>query len=384
MSIRTSIREADALIIGGGPAGAATACHLARRGASVALFEQSSAPSHKVCGEFLSVEAVAYLQELGIAPQTLGALPICGVRLSTKTITVAAELPFRAFSLSRRRLDEELLTLANRYGAKVQRGHRVDSLTLQSGEWQATLADGSTFRARSAFLATGKQDLRGFRRPQIEGQEFVAFKMYWHLTQREEKQLREWVEVFLFPGGYAGLQMAEDSMANLCLLIQRRVLHRFNGDWMPLLTWIQQYSRPLAKRLEGATPLLARPLAVSSIPYGLLRASSDEGLWLLGDQTAVIPSFSGEGISIALHSAKIASALYAGGETPDRLASLLHRQLLRPMVVARVLAKLMMAAPDLAILARTWPHSLRCIACHTRIPRVALETRAESDFAPHC
>ena len=71
----------DAAIIGGGPAGAAAACLLARAGRSTVLFEREAGPRHKVCGEFISVEAAAYLTALGLDPERLGALPIHHVRL---------------------------------------------------------------------------------------------------------------------------------------------------------------------------------------------------------------------------------------------------------------------------------------------------------------
>ncbi|MEO8799183.1 MAG: FAD-dependent oxidoreductase, partial [Polyangiaceae bacterium] len=46
-----------ALVVGGGPAGAALAIKLARAGKDVVLLERDPVPAHKVCGEFLSREA---------------------------------------------------------------------------------------------------------------------------------------------------------------------------------------------------------------------------------------------------------------------------------------------------------------------------------------
>lgn len=72
----TSARKADVAIIGGGVAGAAAACHLAAAGKSVVLFEKEGVPRHKVCGEFISAEAQAHLDILGIDHADLGAAPI--------------------------------------------------------------------------------------------------------------------------------------------------------------------------------------------------------------------------------------------------------------------------------------------------------------------
>lgn len=370
MPVQQFKTDVEAMVIGGGPAGAAAACHLARQGRTIAVLEQSVAPQHKVCGEFLSQEAAGYLQELEIEPESLGAMPVHGVRLSAGKRIIATDLPFPAWSITRQRLDEELLMKAARCGAQVLRGHRVESLDYLRGVWSATLSERPPIQARDAFLATGKHDLRGHKRPQRVQDDFVAFKMYWRVSPLQQNLLHGWVELFLFPGGYAGLQLTEDFDANLCLLIRRKVLHRCNNDWSALLGWIMQYSEPLAERLDGATPLLARPLAISSIPFGLLRSRSDAGLWLLGDQAAVIPSFSGDGISIALHSAKAASVLYGNSGTPGSLAQLLHRQLRRPFFWAGLIGKLMTAVPDLAVLAEMWPKCLGYIAAQTRIPQM--------------
>ncbi len=58
----------------------------------------------------------------------------------------------------------------------------------------------------------------------------------------------------------------------------------------------------LGARLDGANCLNDRPLAITGLPYGHMAWDSG-GLWRLGDQAAAIPSFSGDGMSIALHSA---------------------------------------------------------------------------------
>ena len=56
----------DAVVIGGGPAGSATALMLARAGWSVAIVEKSRFPRPKVCGEFISATTAPLLAELGV------------------------------------------------------------------------------------------------------------------------------------------------------------------------------------------------------------------------------------------------------------------------------------------------------------------------------
>ena len=60
------MRIFDALVIGGGPAGAATALRLAQGGWSVALVEKKTFPRRKVCGEFISATSLPIMKSLGI------------------------------------------------------------------------------------------------------------------------------------------------------------------------------------------------------------------------------------------------------------------------------------------------------------------------------
>jgi menaquinone-9 beta-reductase len=366
------LHKPDALIVGGGPTGAALGIRLARSGRAVELVEQTTGPHHKVCGEFLSREAVAYLETLGLNLRTLGAVPIHGVRLAARRRTIAAcDLPFSALSLTRRALDETLLALAAQAGANVIRGCRVDSLDPSKTGWTAQLANGEIRHASAAFLATGKHDLAGHRRPPGAQNDLIAFKMYFQLAPAQQHALHGWVEILLFPGGYAGLQMVEENHANLCLLVERKTLRACGNHWQEFFAYLVRSSDALAERLESAQPLLAKPLALSFIPYGLLSSSSPSGLWRLGDQAAVIPSFSGDGISIALHSARLAADLYATGAPSAGFAHQLHRELRHSVQLATTLSRLMIAAPALAHAARLWPTLLRLIAAHTRIPSAA-------------
>ena len=70
------------LVIGGGIAGAALAIQLSQSGQKVTLVEKTAGPHHKVCGEFLSHEALGYLAGLGIDLVRHGAVPITTVCLA--------------------------------------------------------------------------------------------------------------------------------------------------------------------------------------------------------------------------------------------------------------------------------------------------------------
>ncbi|MGB7189489.1 MAG: FAD-dependent monooxygenase [Acidobacteriaceae bacterium] len=364
----------DALVVGGGPAGASLATLLARGGRSVEVIEKTSTAHDGLCGEFLSGEAIRYLRTLDVDPDALGATSIHNIRLAGSRRLGECALPFTGMSLTRRILDEALLNAARNAGAKVTRGARVEALRREHGEWVARLANGEERRARSAFLATGKHDLHGWPRPAGKQPGLIAFKMYFRLAHGKESAIADRVELVLFPGGYAGLLLLPNGTLNLCLLAQQSVFQRLGSRWPNLLDHIQSSSPCLADSLQGATALLEKPLALSSIPYGHLRSAAPEGLWRLGDQAAVIPSFSGDGISIALHSAFLAASYFLDGRGANDFQPHLAAQLRRPLQAATLISRLMIGVPSLARGARLWPGMLGSITQRTRIPKAALLT----------
>jgi flavin-dependent dehydrogenase len=367
-------RRHDALVVGGGLAGAALARQLAAAGRDVLLLERQPGPHDKVCGEFLSGEAVSYLRRLGVDPAALGALPLESLAIAGRGEARRCRLPFPAFSLSRRRLDEALLAHAAAAGAVLRRGAGVRALERQGAGWQARLEDGSRVQAREAFLATGKHDLRGWRRPPGRQPDLLGFKLHLRLARQQAMALGRGVEIGLFPGGYAGLQPVEGGRANLCLLVRRGAFAALGGQWPALLAAITASCPHLARRLSGAMPLWERPLAIAAIPYGFVQRGSD-GCWRLGDQAAVIPSFAGEGMSIALHSAHLAAACHLRGED----AAAFQRSLagdVGPLVArATLLSRLLVRPSGQALLlgaARALPFALSTAASLTRLPRHAL------------
>src|SRR5581483_6739870 len=139
----------ETLIIGGGPAGAACAAHLADAGHEVMLIERTSSPHHKVCGEFISIETQAALARLGIDAAGLGAVAIDELSVFTTRRSVHAPLPFRALSLSRYRLDAALLSRAAESGAAIERGVAARHVAREGQGWQVRCDGGQTIRCRN-------------------------------------------------------------------------------------------------------------------------------------------------------------------------------------------------------------------------------------------
>ncbi len=354
------------LVAGGGLAGSAAACRLAQAGIPVTLLERERGPAHKVCGEFLSGEALLDLAALGIDPAALGAAPITGMRLVHRRRVAESRLPFPAASLSRRVLDEALLQRAAQLGAEVRRGVRV-----LHARGTALDTDAGACSAPCLFLATGKHDLRGLARPLRKPPEpLIGFKMHFTLRPAQQAALSGHVEVILFAGGYAGLQMVEGGTANLALLIDRARYQAMGQSWAALLEALSREPH-LGTRLDGASACWERPLSTFRVPYGFVhRGAEQAGVFRLGDQAAVIPSFCGDGMAIALHSARLAAEAVRAGTGADSYHRAMRRAVAGPVRLASGLSRL--AKPHavrsaMVAGAQLWPGLTGQVARRTRV-----------------
>jgi menaquinone-9 beta-reductase len=376
-------RSIPHVIVGGGLAGCMVGLKLAAAGREVVLLEKQSEAHDKVCGEFLSAEALGYLRRAGVDVQAAGAHSIERVRLHSGRKSVDARLPFEALSLSRRVLDEMLMEKAEAAGCEVRRGTFVEKLVRATDGFMIQVRGGETIHTQNVFLATGKHDLAGENRPGGAHRGLVGFKMHWRLAPRQTDVIRHAMELFLFRDGYGGIALVENEIANLCFVIDEERMRKLEG-WPGLLGAIREECPAVGQILDDATPCWRKPLAISPIPYGYIAKTSD-GMWRVGDQAAVIPSFTGDGMSIALHSAELASEMFLSGRSPDEYLGRLHDDLRAGMRFATALSRVMVTAagrlfaPAALSIA---PGAISWIAERTRIPSRALPRTAASAGTP--
>ncbi len=331
------------------------------------LLERDAGPQHKMCGEFISGEAIASLRGLGIDVAAHGAAPIAAMRLVHRERVAESRLPFAAAGLSRQVLDEAVLARAIALGAEVHRGVRV-----RAAGAAAVQTDQGELVAETVFLATGKRDLHGMaRKPRRPLRELIGLKIHLRLAPAQCRAVRGCVEVVGFDGGYGGLQLVEHDTANLCVLVDAARFPAGASGWEGMLALLAGSAPHFARRLDGAVPLFDRPLTISRVPYGYVyQAGGAGGPFRLGDQAAVIPSFCGDGMAIALHSGQLAAEAVLRGED----AAAYHRRMRQdagpPVRLADRLYRMSADARLRSLLveaARLWPGLLRTLARRTRV-----------------
>ena len=318
----------QAVIIGGGLAGGAAAARLSMLGATPIVLEREDAPHDKICGEFLSVEASAHLVALGFDATRLAGARIDRVRLHAGHRQAEARLPFVATGLTRRSLDWALLDHAENLGAVVRRGVGVRHVDGDTAITAEGAVDGRL------VLATGKHELRGQPRdPRGTIDDLIGFKQFFKATPALAAALAGTVAITAFDGGYAGLQRVEGGRLNLCLLVTRARFRDLGGNWPALFATLLE--EPGLALLGDAEALLAKPLTIAGVPYGYLAPQRPgDALYRIGDQAAVIPSFCGDGMAMALHGGRLAADMMVAGATPTGFRARLHADVARQVRLA--------------------------------------------------
>ncbi|PJB72799.1 MAG: FAD-dependent oxidoreductase [Alphaproteobacteria bacterium CG_4_9_14_3_um_filter_47_13] len=337
------VEQYETVIIGGGPAGCATAILLAKAGSAVTLLEKEPHETHKICGEFLSWEAVHYLTRLGLDLKKMGAHEITDMRLIRGGAIIETPLPRSAWSISRRALDQALQNKARAAGANIKYDYHVSSLSRDEKAWSMQ-TNQNTLKAQTVFMANGKHELRGWSRDE-SGSGLIGFKMHFQLAPAAFDNLKQHVEIILFKGGYAGLEPIENDLANLCFLIEKETYIQCGKSWESVLEWLTAQSAPLAGALNKAKPQWDRPLAIFDIPYGYVYdgKNAPDNLYRLGDQMAVIHSFAGDGMAMALHSGFAAVSAYISEVGCATYHAQIYKDMHRPVRNAQILSKIVLS-----------------------------------------
>jgi flavin-dependent dehydrogenase len=325
-------RRADALIVGGGPAGAAAAIALAKAGIAPDLLERNAGPREIVCGGFLGWDALAALARLGIDSGALGARPITRLRLLAPDREVEAALPRAAAGLSRRTLDSALLAAAEEAGARVRRG--IAARSADPPRRSVRLDDGGEAQGEVLLVATGKHELRGAARDRDTRDDPVGVRTAFVPSPALARALDGIIELHLFEGGYAGLLLQEDGKANLCLSAARRRL-KADGSIEALVASLAGEHPALRSRLGDKG--VSGWTAIAGIPYGWRAGTTSEHVYRIGDQAAVIASLAGDGIAIALASGRAAAEAIVGGEGAAAFQAAFSARAARPIAVAETL-----------------------------------------------
>ena len=293
----------DVLIVGGGLAGLTSAIHLSRAGLHVTVVEKHPYPRHKVCGEYISNEVLPYLQWLGADPAVLQPAQIDRVCISAVSgKMLETPLPGGGFGISRYTLDQFLMQQAVNNGCEILEDTVTDILFVDNSFIIRTVEHGALL-ARFVLGAYGKRATLD----QQLGRTFLKERSPWlavkgHYSGTFPDGL---VALHNFPGGYCGVSKVENDIINICYLVNYESFKRFKN----IETHRQEvlHKNPHLKQIfQNSQPLFERSLTISQISFAE-KAKVDQHILMTGDTAGLIHPLCGNGMAMAIHSAKIAS-----------------------------------------------------------------------------
>ena len=293
----------DVIIVGGGLAGLTSAIHLSTRKKRVLLIEKNEYPKHKVCGEYISNEVLPYLNSLGINPINEGAKQITKVQISTtKSNLIKGELPLGGFGMSRYFLDNLLVKKAHLNGVQILKD-TVDSIHFKKDSFTITTKSSGVFQSKITIGAFGKRsslDQKMKRKFIQKKSPYLAVKI--HVKGVFPENL---VALHNFKGGYCGVSKVEDNAINVCYITEYRSFkkHKNITDFQEQVVFKNKHLRKIFKE---SLPVFEKPLTISQVSFQTKKPVEDH-IIMCGDTAGMIHPLCGNGMGMAISSAKLAS-----------------------------------------------------------------------------
>jgi menaquinone-9 beta-reductase len=312
----------DALIIGGGPAGATTALLLAEAGWTVAIVEKKCFPRRKVCGEFLSATNLPLLQKLKLADFYLAS---CGpevqrVGLYASDTILTSNMPRGDCSrgngraIGREHLDSRLLERAVSAGATLWQPFTAKTLQQKENLFTVTISAQEkvdVIKARLVVIANGSRErqITESSTRTHKPSDLLAFKAHF----RHSLLPSDLMPLLAFPGGYGGLVHSDNERVTLSCCIRRDVLQRIRYQ-QPGIAAAEAVFNYIIATCRGVREVMVGAkregnwLAAGPIRPGI-RPRYAKGLFFVGNSAGEAHPIVAEGISMAMQSAWVLSEI---------------------------------------------------------------------------
>jgi flavin-dependent dehydrogenase len=314
----------DVIVVGAGPAGAATTLLLTERGLSVLLLDRARVPRRKICGEYLSPETVRLLDRLGVLKMldAAGAVPLAGMTITapdgTRVVgsyrTVGPWRPYRehALGVSRTTLDAILAERVRSLPVDFREQVRVTDVVLEGRRVVGVRALDRehrplTFRAPLVIAADGRASVVAHRLGCRQPHRHRRMALVTYASGLEACGGRG--EIFVDPPDYSILNPLSPDRVNVSIVVPLEHASPWTGRLETFFEARVKQIPYLARRLAGArreAPVVALgPLAFRVSP------PAHDGVLLVGDAAGFYDPFTGEGIFTALQGAELAAPVVA-------------------------------------------------------------------------
>lgn len=292
------------IIVGGGLAGLIASIDLTRSAVPCTVIEKKNYPFHRVCGEYISNETVPYLKSLDAYPEVISPSLINEFQLTSVSGHFAnLSLDPGGFGISRYALDHFLYQKAKSLGVEFLTGQEAESISLEDEVFHVQVGD----KALQADVVIGSFGKRS-RLDSTLGRGFTQ-KRSPYMGVKYHIRLKDFpphlIALHNFKNGYCGISPVEDGIVNLCYLS-----HSSNLKESGSISRMEEtvlFQNPFLKRIfQDADFLFEKPETISEISFETKSPLHDHIL-MAGDAAGMITPLCGNGMAIAIHSAKIVS-----------------------------------------------------------------------------
>ena len=331
--------DADVIVVGGGPAGSATAYYCAQAGLSVLLLEKATFPRDKICGDGLTPRAVRELALMGVSTReedgwirNQGLRVIGGGHRIELAWPELSSYPSYGLAKSRMSFDQLLVEHARSAGAKVLEGTAVTGPVIdeRSGRVIGVTAkpvddkgrrsgEDVTFRAPVVVAADGVSSRLATavgREKRDDRPMGVAVRTYFTSPRHDDAWMESHLELWdgepgrskLMPG-YGWIFALGDGTVNVGLGSVSSPAHATKVDYKDL------FERGMANapaEWEFTPENQLGPVRGAALPMGFNRKPLyARGLMLVGDSGGMVSPFNGEGIAYGMQAGRGAAQAIA-------------------------------------------------------------------------
>ena len=296
----------DAIVVGAGPAGSATALLLARSGARVLLLDRARFPRDKPCSEYLSPETTRVLERLGG-----GVLEAVAASSHARLTGMKVVAPSGAsmigrfgterfsFALPRTRFDAILRDAAEAAGAVVREGVKVEDLVYDRGAVGGVVAK-ETYRAPVVVGADGLRSIVARRCGGVRTSPPRRVAFTTHVA--DVAGVEDLGEMHVGPAGYVGLGPIGGGVTTVALVVPVRGMKR-RPDFFRALEQFPGLAGRFDPRRMVRDILATGPFA----QWSRRPVAPGGGALLVGDAADFFDPFTGQGIYSALRGAELAA-----------------------------------------------------------------------------
>jgi geranylgeranyl reductase family protein len=324
--LSTSRRRYDAIVVGGGPAGAVMGWALARRGIRAVILDRAHFPREKVCGDFVEPRGLRLFREMGClrAIEATHPLPITHTSLYLgSTLAYRGAIPFygahptlppHGYIVAREELDARLLHAAARAGAEVREGCPVERVERRGARMTVHVRGRRSETLSAPFVvgADGTQSTVARSMGLFEHDPryvAIAQRAYVAPVSLERGEAAFFFDRDLFPG-YGWMFPMSGGRANVGVGVLAEAVARYRIN-------VPQLLDAFVERLRRAHPACARIRLVSKPIGGIVRTygaagpNHFDGGILIGDAGCFVDPMTGEGITPAGESAMLGAGVLA-------------------------------------------------------------------------